>query len=42
MLAITSDDEQNTICSEEIKIVLIQKKTFSSEKRKGGISNPAP
>jgi len=36
MLAITSDDEQNTICSEEIKIVLIQKKTFSNEKKEGG------
>ncbi|GEM_PF-2689317 len=42
MLAITSDNEENTICSEEIKIVLIQKKPFPTKKRKGGIFNPAP
>lgn len=36
MLAITSDDEQNTICSEEIKIVLIQKKNLFQRKKEGG------
>jgi len=36
MLAITSDNEENTICSEEIKIVLIQKKNLFQRKKEGG------